>query len=169
MTTSGTVTDARALDAISQDGAPAHRPDYAATPLPVVGSGDYAAKAAGIALTFAGEAADACGEDRFALLVVDADGEVLARLGAFADEDVVAVWRDFAARSGLPRMIVREDGGVATVGHQLGRVLLGKVKQRRRVGSLNGRRPRFLVRRKAARLPARPLIHRGESEIIART
>ena len=167
MTTSGDRTDAAA--ALSQDGAPAHRPDYAPTPLPVVGRAPYAARAAGIALAFAGEAADACGEDRFALLVVDAEGEVLARLGSFADEDVVATWRDACARSGLPRMIVREDGGVGTVGHQLGRVVVGKVRQRRRVGSLNGRRPRFLVRRKAARLPARPLIHRGESEIIART
>ena len=171
MTTSGTVTQDGQTGAAAPvlDGAVAACPAYAATPLPVLGGAAFAAAPAGIALAFAGEAADACGEDRFALLLVDAEGEVIGRLGPFADEDVVAIWRDLSARSGLPRMIVRDDGGVSAVGTQLGRLLLGKVRQRRRVGSLNGRRPRFLVRRKATQLPARPRIHRGENEIIART
>lgn len=138
---------------------------FAASPLPLIGPGE----AAGIALGFAPGESDDCGEDRFSLLVVDAEGEVLARLGPFGEDDVVALWRDFAAKSGLPRMIIREGGALATVSRQLGRVALGTTRQRRRHGLLNGRRPRFLVRRKSARLPARPQIHRNENEIIARS
>lgn len=133
-----------------------------ATPLPVLGT------PVGVALAFADDAADACGEDRFALLLVDAEGEVAMRLGPFAEEDVVAVWRDVSAKGGLARMLLREDGAVVPVSQQLGPVVLGKGRQRRRHAALSGRRPRFLVRRKTARLPARPCIHRGESEIISR-
>lgn len=122
---------------------------------------------AGIALAFAEDDADLCGEDRFDLLLVDAEGKRVARLGPFCEEEVVALWRDCAAKSGLPRMIVREDGTLAVVSAQLGPVALGRTRLRRRVGLLNGRRPRFLVRRKTGALPVRPLIHRGESEIIS--
>ncbi len=135
-----------------------------AAPLPVLGTGT----AVGIALAFADEAADACGEDRFALLLVDGEGEVAMRLGPFPEEDVVAVWRNIASKGGLARMLLREDGSLVPVSQQLGPVVLGKGRQRRRHASLSGRRPRFLVRRKTARLPARPCIHRGESEIISR-
>lgn len=142
---------------------------FAASPLPIIGSGDSASTPAGIALGFATRGSDDSGEDRFSLLVVDAEGEVLDRLGPFGEDDVVAMWRDIAGKSGLPRMILHEGGGLSTVSRQLGRVALGTTRQRRRHGLLNGRRPRFLVRRKAARLPARPQIHRNESEIIARS
>lgn len=151
-----------------QDGVETVETDFSATPLPVFGPG-FANVPAGLALSYAHEEADACGEDRFSLLVVDREGEVLARLGPFCEEEVVATWRDGAAKSGLPRMILREDGVLASVSHQIGRLALGRTRQRRRVGLLSGRRPRFLVRRKSARLPARPQIHRGEKEIIARS
>ncbi len=154
-------------DDLMQDGATLSSADmaFAATPLPMIVRGE----AAGIALGFAHGESDDCGEDRFSLLLVDAEGAVLANLGPFDADDVVALWRDFAAKSGLPRMIVREGGELATVSRQLGRVALGTTRQRRRHGLLNGRRPRFLVRRKSARLPARPQIYRNESEIIARS
>ncbi|GEP00883.1 DUF6101 family protein [Methylobacterium haplocladii] len=154
-------------DALMQDGLDLTASDlaFAASPLPIIGRGE----AAGIALGFAHGESDDCGEDRFSLLVVDAEGEVLVGLGPFGEDDIVAMWRDFAAKSGLPRMIIREGGGLATVSRQLGRVALGTTRQRRRHGLLNGRRPRFLVRRKSARLPARPQIYRNENEIIARS
>jgi hypothetical protein len=138
---------------------------HPASPLPVIGRTRTSAPA-GVALTFATEAAESCGEDRFALLIVDAGGATLMRLGPFSEDDVVAVWRDCAAKSTLPRMIVREDGTLATVSRQLGPVALGTTRTRRRHGSLNGRRPRFLVRRKTGRLPVRPQIFRGEREIM---
>lgn len=151
-----------------QDGVEAFDPDFTANALPVYGQA-FARQPAGLALSYAHDEADACGQDRFALLVVDGEGAVIARLGPFCEEEVVATWRDCAAKSGLPRMILREDGVLAPVSRQIGRIALGMTRQRRRVGLLSGRRPRFLVRRKTARLPARPQIHRGEKEIIARS
>ena len=78
-------------------------------PLPVIGR-PRAARAAGIALAYAAEDAEITGADRFNLILVDAEGEELHRLGSFDEDDVVALWRDIAARAGLVRMIVREDG-----------------------------------------------------------
>ncbi|MCJ2068020.1 DUF6101 family protein [Methylobacterium sp. J-030] len=140
-----------------------------ASPLPVIGRSPGARRAAGIALAYAVEEAEMAGADRFSLILVDAEGEELHRLGSFDEDDVVAVWRDIAARAGLVRMIVREDGVLVPVTEQIGRLILGRVRIRRRHAGLGGRRPRFLARRKTGRLPARPQIHRGENEIIART
>ncbi|MCJ2086855.1 DUF6101 family protein [Methylobacterium sp. E-005] len=139
------------------------------SPLPVIGRLPGARRAAGIALAYAAEEAEMAGADRFSLILVDAEGEELHRLGSFDEDDVVAVWRDIAARAGLVRMIVREDGVLMPVNEQIGRLILGRVRIRRRHAGLGGRRPRFLARRKTGRLPARPQIHRGENEIIART
>lgn len=152
-------------ESIVQDSVAAHAFDFVATPLPVFRKGE----AAGIALAYAPRDTETCDEDRFTLLVVDSAGEVLSRLGPFTEEDVVAVWRDLAVKSGLPRMLLRDGGGLSIVSHQIGRLALGKTRQRRRHGLLNGRRPRFLVRRKSSRLPARPQVYRGENEIIARS
>jgi hypothetical protein len=141
-------------------------PAFVAARLPVFGR-NAALRPTGVALAFSDDASDACGEDRFDLLLVDAEGAVVERLGPFCEAEVVAVWRDVADKSGLPRMIVKEDGGLASVSRQLGPVMLGLTRTRRRHGLLSGRRPRFLVRRKTASLPVRPLIHRGESEIVS--
>ncbi len=140
-----------------------------ASPLPVIGRVQGARRAAGIALAYAVEEAEMAGADRFSLILVDAVGEELHRLGCFDEDDVVAIWRDIAARAGLVRMIVREDGVLVPVTEQIGRLILGRVRIRRRHAGLGGRRPRFLARRKTGRLPARPQIYRGENEIIART
>lgn len=140
-------------------------PDFVAARLPILGR-SAAKRPVGVALAFAEDDSDMSGEDRFNLLLVDASGEVLARLGPFCEDEVVALWRDVAAKSGLTRMIVKEDGGLAPVTRQLGPVALGLTRTRRRHGLLSGRRPRFLVRRKTGTLPVRPLIHRGENEIV---
>lgn len=144
-------------------------PRFVASSLPVIGRVSGARRAAGIALAYAAEDAEITGSDRFTLILVDAEGEVLQRLGSFEEDDVVAVWRDIAARAGLVRMIVREDGLLVPVSQQIGRLILGQVRIRRRHAGLGRRRPRFLTRRKTGRLPARPQIFRGENEIIART
>jgi hypothetical protein len=140
-----------------------------ASPLPVIGRSPGAHRAAGIALAYAVEEAEMAGADRFTLILVAAEGEELHRLGSFDEDDVVAIWRDIAARAGLVRMIIREDGVLVPVTEQIGRLILGRVRIRRRHAGLGGRRPRFLARRKTGRLPARPQIYRGENEIIART
>jgi len=144
-------------------------PRFVESSLPVIGRVSGARRAAGIALAYAAEDAEITGSDQFTLMLVDAEGEVLQRLGSFEEDDVVAVWRDIAARAGLVRMIVREDGLLVPVSQQIGRLILGQVRIRRRHAGLGRRRPRFLTRRKTGRLPARPQIFRGENEIIART
>lgn len=157
------------IDDATQGGAAPADFAFVASELPMFGISGSLRKPVGIALTFAEDEAESCGEDRFDLCLVDAAGTVITRLGPFCEDEVVATWRDLAARTGLPRMIVREDGVLATVAPQVGRLMLGKTRIRRRHGSLGDRRPRFLVRRKTGRLPVRPQIHRGENEIIARS
>jgi hypothetical protein len=148
-------------------------PDFAVARLPVcgllAGRADAGARLTGVALSYAEDEADLCGEDRFHLLLIDAEGRTAQVLGPFPEEDVVAIWRDLAAQAGLTRMIVREDGGLVPVALQVGRLMLGRVRIRRRHAGLGARRPRFLARRKTGRLPARPQIFRGEEEIIARS
>jgi hypothetical protein len=115
----------------------------------------------GVALRLTAEAEG----DEFEIVAVGERGETLMRLGRYSDEDVVATWRSLGASSGLPLMMERADGALHSAYAQIGRLQLGEVRIRRRHGLLNGRRPRFLTRRKTGRLPIRPEIHR-ESEII---
>ncbi|WP_449411876.1 DUF6101 family protein [Methylobacterium komagatae] len=144
-------------------------PAFVASSLPVIGRLAAARPAVGIALAYADDDAEICEEDRFHLLLVDAEGQTLQRLGPFMEEDVVATWRDLANSAGLVRMIIREDGVLVPVSQQIGRLSLGRIRIRRRHAGLGARRPRFLARRKTGRLPARPQIFRGEAEIIARS
>ena len=122
-----------------------------------------AAAPAAIALRFRCRDGEA---ESFAIDVADAYGDTLLSLGAFSDEDVVAAWRRAGAASGLPLLIGRQDGSFTVVSPQIGRVQLGQIRIRRRHGLLNGRRPRFLTRRKTGRLPVRPAVHR-EREIFS--
>jgi hypothetical protein len=102
--------------------------------------------------------------DTFSIAVVDRAGKALLNLGPFGDEDAVAIWRSLSASSGLPMLMVGLDGHVSQPFQQIGRLQLGPVRIRRGKAVLSGRRPRFLVRRKTARLPRRPLVYR-EREI----
>lgn len=99
------------------------------------------------------------GEHR--IVVVDAGDRDLLSLGPFPEEDVVAIWRSIAELSGLQLVLPALGGGHDRPFPQLGRLIVGPNRPRRRLAVLNGRRPRFLVKRKFARLPARPHVHRG--------
>lgn len=126
----------------------------------VIGPGG--ARPTGLALSLAAcEADDGC-----AIVVIGGD-ERLLRLGPFPESDVVAIWRSLGAASGLPLMVEHADGRLRALYPQVGPVLVGPIRIRRRHGLLAGRRPRFLVRRKTTRLPQRPLVHR-EREMFAR-
>jgi hypothetical protein len=127
------------------------------SPLGVIGRrGD---QAAGLVLR-----ADASGGEEFQVAVVDAGGRTLMALGPYAEDDVIATWRGLGATSGLELMVASLDGSLQKPYPQIGRVQLGQIRIRRRSGLHGGRRPRFLVRRKTARLPLRPEVHRGERE-----
>lgn len=145
-------------------GRPAYLHDKVLCGVPacVIGGGT-GARAAGLVLRLSPDGGDASAE----IAVVDAGGETLLRLGPFGDEDVIAVWRALGAASGLPLMMADESGRLQNLYAQVGRLHLGPIRIRRRHGLLNGRRPRFLVRRKTTRLPQRPLVFR-EREMFAR-
>ncbi|TNC10261.1 hypothetical protein FF100_23550 [Methylobacterium terricola] len=142
-----------------------HRGPVQAEPsaLPIVGSMPGASAAGSLALCLDGDASDAAGEDRFAVMVLDRSGDPLMSLGLYGDDEVVAVWRRLGAETGLPMVVIQEDGAVAPMGQQVGRLKLGAIRIRRRHGLLAHRRPRFLTRRKTARLPLRPLVYRDEA------
>lgn len=105
------------------------------------------------------QAIDEAGET-FRIVVVAQDGREMMVLGPFGDEDAIAIWRSIGAASGLPLVIVGRDGRLHMAYDQIGPVLLGPVRMRRRFSPLSLRRPRFLIRRKSARLPRRPLVYR---------
>jgi hypothetical protein len=110
--------------------------------------------------------AEAAPHETFRVIVVDKDHAPLMELGPFPEEDIVAVWRAMSRDSGLPLMIERANGDILCPFPQMGRVRLGEIHIRRRYGLLNGRRPRFLVRRKTGLMPSRPRIHR-KAEIVS--
>lgn len=118
----------------------------------------------GIAVRLAAD--DAFGES-FELVLVHATPERSLVVGVFDADEIIASWRAFAATSGLPLLLERSDGTLEAAYDQMGRVRLGQIRIRRRHGLLNGRRPRFLVRRKTARLPDRPVMVRGR-EMLGR-
>lgn len=100
------------------------------------------------------------GDEMFEVAVLDRGGGTLLALGPFDENEVVATWRSLGATSGLPLVIERQDGSREMPYPQIGRLQLGEIRIRRRHGLLNGRRPRFLVRRKTGRLPLRPSVFR---------
>ncbi len=124
--------------------------------------GSLGARPVGLALRL-----DECAPDDngFEVALVDGSGGTLMVLGRFEEDEVVAVWRELAATTGFPLLTQSEDGALQRPFPQVGRVRLGRIRIRRRHGLLNGRRPRFLVRRKTTRLPRRPTVHR-EHEIV---
>ncbi len=116
------------------------------------------ARPAGLALRFDGAS--------FHIVIGDESGATALTLGPYDDGEVVAIWRSLAAASGLPLLVSGPTGALEQPYRQLGRILLGPRSDPRRLAVLSGRRPRFLVRRKTARLPGRPLVYR-EREIAS--
>ncbi len=70
--------------------------------------------------------------------------------------EVVADWRAWARVLALPMLIVETDGSWRAVETRLGDLVVGRVRPRRARSVMNGRRPRFLARRKMGVAPARP-------------
>jgi hypothetical protein len=105
--------------------------------------------------------------DGFLIDVVDGTRETLIRLGPFDEDEIVAAWRALGAASGLPLLVERPDGGLDAPFAQVGPLAVGPVRIRRRHGLLNGRRPRFLVRRKPGRFPPRPRVF-AANELFSR-
>jgi hypothetical protein len=80
--------------------------------------------------------------------------------------DVIAEWRSWAQVLRLPLLVGEQDGALYEAIPQLGLLQVwSPATRRRRRGSVQKRRPRFLTRRQVGRGLA--AVHRGEREIIA--
>ncbi|CAM5213270.1 hypothetical protein ARD30_21965 [Bosea thiooxidans] len=112
----------------------------------------------GVALRLANPSGD---DERFELALTAGDGRSIV-VACAEEADAVALWRDFGRASGLPLLLETADGTVTAPFPQIGRLALGPVRIRRRHGLLNGRRPRFLTRRKTGRLADLPVVVSGE-------
>ncbi|MDP3255274.1 MAG: DUF6101 family protein [Bosea sp. (in: a-proteobacteria)] len=106
--------------------------------------------------------ANPAGEDEiFQLALTAGDGRSITIATVDGDE-AVALWRDCGRASGMPLLLETSDGEISQPFPQIGRLALGPIRVRRRHSFLNGRRPRFLVRRKTGKLAERPIVVAGE-------
>jgi hypothetical protein len=93
----------------------------------------------------------------FYLHVLGEKGRPLMRLGPFPEEDVLAEWQSLCDTTGLSMTIRLPNGSFLALYDQIGAVRCGKAPIPVRRLVLNGRRPRFLTRRKPGRPhPAEP-------------
>ncbi len=117
---------------------------------------------AGVSLRLAGgaETGSLLNSDLMELSLVMADGRSV-RIATIEGDEAVAVWRAASNASGLPMMVETADGAVQAPFPQIGRLALGPIRIRRAHGATAARRPRFLRRRKVARLPELPHIING--------
>jgi hypothetical protein len=93
--------------------------------------------------------------DLMELSLVTLDGRSI-RIAKVEEDEAVAVWRAASAASGLPMMLETPDGLLQAPFPQIGRLALGPIRIRRAHAAMRRRRPRFLMRRKPARLAERP-------------
>lgn len=128
----------------------------------IIGPGTGPRRLRGVVLDLGGDAPD------LRVRLIDEAGGVVMSLGPFADEEVIAIWRSLASATGLTALMRAGSGRIEPLAPQLGRVRIGRTKERRRAAGAARRRPRFLLRRKSASLPRRPLIYR-EREIAGGT
>lgn len=112
----------------------------------------------GVALRLANATAD---DQIFQLALTAGDGRSIT-VATVDQDDAVALWRDCGRASGMPLLLETTDGEISEPFPQIGPLALGPIRVRRRHSFLNGRRPRFLVRRKTGKLAERPVVVCGE-------
>ncbi|MGC1327107.1 MAG: DUF6101 family protein [Xanthobacteraceae bacterium] len=84
-------------------------------------------------------------------------------------DDIVAEWQSWGRVLGLPLLVAEGDGNLREPFARLGALRIEAPSfRRRRRSAIAKRRPSHLLRRRAGALPATPVVHRGEREIIAR-
>jgi Family of unknown function (DUF6101) len=92
----------------------------------------------------------------FRLSLMTANGHAI-QVACLHEEDAIASWRSLSASTGLAMLVETPDGRIEAPFPQLGPIKLGHGRQRRSYNTLHKRRPRFLTRRKTARLAAVPV------------
>ena len=84
-------------------------------------------------------------------------------------DDIVAEWQSWGRVLGLPLLVAENDGSLREPFARLGALRVEKpTGRRRRRSAIARRRPSRLMRRRPGKLPAIPVVHSGEREIIAR-
>jgi hypothetical protein len=84
-------------------------------------------------------------------------------------DDIVAEWQSWGRVLGLPLLVAEGDGKFREPFARMGALRIeAPTWRRRRRSAIARRRPSRLLRRRPGALPATPLVHRGEREIIAR-
>jgi hypothetical protein len=107
-----------------------------------------------------------------AIDVVLEHGDPALSLPLFSSEttdEIVAEWQAWGRVLGLPLLVAERDGSLREPFARIGAVLIeAPARRRRRRTTVSRRRPSIRMRRRAARLPDSPMVHRDEREIIAR-
>jgi len=93
----------------------------------------------------------------------------LPLFAAAESDDIVAEWQSWGRVLGLPLLVAEADGSLREPFARLGALRIeAPTWRRRRRSAIARRRPSRLLRRRPGALPASPIVHRGEREIIAR-
>ncbi len=107
-----------------------------------------------------------------AIAVVLEHGDPALSLPLFSSsesDDIVAEWQSWGRVLGLPLLVAERDGSLREPFARLGSLLIdAPTRRRRRHTALARRRPAKLLQRRPGVLPDKPVMHRGEREIIAR-
>jgi hypothetical protein len=83
--------------------------------------------------------------------------------------DIAAEWQSWARVLGMPLLVAEADGRLREPFARIGALrVAAPVLRRRRRTTLKARRPTLPLRRRMGEMPATPIMHRGEREIIAR-
>jgi hypothetical protein len=83
--------------------------------------------------------------------------------------DIVAEWQSWARVLGMPMLVAEADGRLREPFKRVGTLTVAApVARRRRRSAIKKRRPTLPLRRVAVVMPATPVMHRDEREIIAR-
>ncbi len=115
-----------------------------------------------------GSDGDGDGDGRAVVELMHRDPQLSLPLAVARDlPEVVADWRAWAKVLGLPMLLVESDGSWRAIESRIGQVVVGRTRPRRARSVMNGRRPRFLARRKTGRLPVEPVMVAGH-EIFGR-
>jgi len=86
-----------------------------------------------------------------------------------ASDDILAEWQAWGRVLGLPLLVAEADGSLREPFARLGALRVEPpTLRRRRRNAIARRRPLRVLRRRAGALPATPIVHCGEREIIAR-
>ena len=83
--------------------------------------------------------------------------------------DIVAEWQSWARVLGMPLLVAEADCRLREPFDRIGALrVAGPTRRRRRRSAIRMRRPTLPLRRRVGRMPATPVVRRGEREIIAR-